>query len=142
MLALPVVLGVARAPLARAQTTRTDSVWLLDSRVVQVVSGGSWSKGDSSGQYRVIVRAEGVDTVHYAAVVQWMVRRGLSQDLQLVHTVNIGAVGKHWYSTLDPELRPWRGRWLLTLDAADAPLRAANHRAHFVLGPPGEIRVR
>jgi hypothetical protein len=107
-----------------------------------VVSGGSWTKGDSSGQYRIIVRSDGVDTVHYTTVVQWMVRSGLGQELQMVHSVDMHSVATSYFSILDPELKLRSGRWLLVVDAADAPLRTAIHRPVFVLGPPGQIHAR
>ena len=142
MAAASVAWDAAAASRALAQAGNTDSALVLDTRVVQVVSGGAWTKGDSSGQYRIIVRSDGIDTVHYTTVVQWMVRRGLGQELTLVHSVDIRTVAKRWFSVLDPELRLRGDRWLLIVDAAEAPLRTATHRPQFVLGPPGQIRPR
>jgi hypothetical protein len=145
LLALPIVLGAARAPVARAQPPlplRADSVWLLDSRVVQVISGGTWAEGDRSGHYRILVRSDGKDEVHYTTVVQWLLRRGLSQDLELVQSLDVSTVATRWYSMLDPELRFSRGRWILVLDASAGPRKPATHRAQFVLGPPGRITIR
>ncbi|HEX7954485.1 MAG TPA: hypothetical protein VF523_15590 [Burkholderiales bacterium] len=142
MCAASVVSDAAASSRAAAQDRMPDSAFALDSRVVQVVSGGSWTKGDSSGQYRIIVRSDGIDTVHYTTVVQWMVRRGLGQELTLVHSVDVRTVAKRWFYMLDPELRLRGDRWLLIVNAAEAPLRTASHRPQFVLGPPGQIRPR
>ena len=141
--AAPVVLGAAAAPVAQSQAAPSvSSAYALDSRVVQVVSGGAWTEGDRSGQYRIVVRSDGADSVHYTTVVQWMVRRGMSQELELVESVDLSTVAKTWFSMLDPELKLRGGRWHLIVDAADAPLRPASHRPQFVLGLPGQIRVR
>jgi len=141
-IALPVVLGAARAPVVRAQALRVEPAYALDSRVVQVVSGGAWTDGPRSGQYRIVVRSDGADSVHYTTVVQWMVRRGMSQDLEMVASVDLSTISAAWFSMLDPELRLRNGRWFLVVDAATAPLRTASHRPQFALGPPGQIRAR
>jgi hypothetical protein len=143
--AVALVAAVALDPVfarADAQAPRSDSPWALDSRVVQVVSGGVWSSGADSGHYRVIVMSDGVEQVRHSAVVQWLVRRGTSQEVALFRTVNLVEVSPRWFSFLDPEIRLSRGRWILTLVAADRPLRAATHRPQFILGPPGRVTER
>jgi hypothetical protein len=128
---------------ARAQS-RLDSTWALDSRVVQVVSGGLWKDGDRSGQYRIIVRSDGADSsTHYSAVVQWMARRDdIGQDLELVTSVPLSTVAPKWHNLLDPELNIRRGRWVLTMDASTGPMKPAIHHASFTLGPPGHVTRR
>jgi hypothetical protein len=128
--------------LRRDSIARADSIWKFDARVVQVISGGTWTDGDRTGQFRIVVRSDGTDQVHYTTVVQWMLRRGLRQDLELVRSVDLSTVTPRWYSILGPELRYSRGRWILAVHAADAPLREAKHRPQYLLGAPGIITPR
>jgi len=128
-------------PLAFVSMTSRDTA-ALGARVSQVVSGGSWTAGTSTGHYRIIVSGDGDVDNHYTIVVQWMERSGPAHDLALVYGVDLKSLGTRWYSMLDPELRWSRGRWVLTLDASDAPLMPAMHRATFELGGPGYIRER
>jgi hypothetical protein len=141
-IALLFVFDFAGAKVAPAQSARSDSVWMFDARVVQVVSGGTWTDGARTGHYRVVVRSDGTDVVHYSTVVQWMERQGTKQDLELVKTVELSSIAKRWFSMLDPDLRLSRGRWILAIDASDGPLRPAKHRPQFILGPPGSVTIR
>src|SRR5690349_7292146 len=137
------VLVFSGASVARAQA-QLDSTWTLDSRVVQVVSGGLWKDGARSGQYRIIVRSDGADSsTHYSAVVQWMSRRNdTGQDLELITSTPLSRVAPKWHNMLDPELSIRRGRWVLTVDALVGPMKPAVHHVSFTLGAPGEIRLR
>jgi hypothetical protein len=128
-------------PLAFVSGSSRDTA-ALGARVSQVVSGGSWTAGPSSGHYRIVVSSDGAVDNHYTIVVQWMERSASARDLALVFSVDLKSLGTRWYSMLDPDLRWSRGRWILTLDASDAPLMPAMHRATFELGGPGYIRER
>ena len=130
------------SPIAFAAAIRQDSLASVDTRIFQVVSGGSWSDATGNGHYRVVVSSDGASGVHYTTILQWMGRRGLAQDVELLRSVDLKTVGTRWYSMLDPELKWSRGRWILYLDASEAPLLPATHRPSFQLGAPGDIRER
>jgi hypothetical protein len=91
---LPMLLGVLSYAFASRCLKAQDSL-SLDPSVAHVVTGGSWSSGTASGQYRIVVRTGGWEHVVSELYIQWLqedpqVQRIVVRATQLVTSVTPG----------------------------------------------------
>jgi hypothetical protein len=134
------VMLLAAAPESAAGAQGDATVPLVDPSVEAVVTRGQWSAVGASGSFRVIVVAEGWESIRRRVIVQWLEEDQDEQRTVVRAALDLGTVLTDAYSVSDPVLARQGTRWQLTVRTSDRPLAQATGRAVVVLGAPGSVR--
>jgi hypothetical protein len=140
-LPLAVVASLGAIAHAPAQTPSAPvQVPVVDAAVETVVSGGTWSAGETHGRYRILVVMEGWEEVRHRAYVQWVQESESPHTAEIVRaSLDLTSVAK-MFGLAEPTVVARAGRWYVIVRGADRRMAEYSRRLTFELGPPGRVR--
>lgn len=142
MRSLTFVLAAAllRAGSASAQT---DSIRppALPPEVSGVVTGGTWEDHGARGIIRVVIVSEGWEEVRQRAFVQWLEEHPDRHELTVRATRELNGLLVGTWSLSAPTLVSRRHDWVITLQAALAPMAQPSRTVTFRLDGPGRVTL-
>lgn len=136
VLAMLLVVGIALP--ARAQ--EVDPLPSIDPTIETIITRGRWTAGEASGSFRVIVLAEGWESIRRRVVVQWLEEDQDEQATVVRAALDLGTILTSAYSVSDPVVTRQGTAWQLAVRTSTQPLAQPTGRAVFVLGAPGTVR--
>lgn len=134
--AMLLVAGAASPSGAQA----VDPLPSIDPTIESVITRGQWTAGEATGAFRIIVLAEGWESIRRRVIVQWLEEDQDEQANVIRAALDLGTILPTAYSISDPIVTRQGTVWQLTVRTSDRPLAQLTGRAVFVLGAPGTVR--
>jgi hypothetical protein len=127
------------APTTPVPNTSVPPTPALDPQVEFVVTGGSWQRGEQSGEYRIVVRNSGYEHVSSRVNVEWLEANPDSGTFVRASRT-LEAITDGVYSIGLPKIEIVAGRSELILSGTHT--YEYSHRGwRFVLGEPDVVRT-
>ena len=127
------------APRLVAQTVRPAARLTIPTTIDALVTGGHWETANVHGRFRVVIERQGWEEIRRVARLEW-IREGDAHTPEIVVQQRNLMELVDAYALSEPVIAARRGEWILSVNAARAPIGPYDQQILFRLGDePGRV---